>query len=343
MPVDVIGNYKSISRRRSGIFSLDLALANRGDLGIPMRTIMEIYGYSNVGKSTLSYYLGGVLTGNGNYTICDVENADREYIRKTAEHSGMNGTVKLTDSFGEKGKPISHEDMLMDMANDLYDEKVGAVILDSVGMIQPIAEASGEFGEAFMGKRAKLIAQMSRSLVNSLRNKDRPSIAIIVNHVHSIMGGRGHTTAGGETLRYATAMRMMLWPVETLTVSEDDVSALGFLVGGKVEKLRYGGRGRNFQFYIVPDYGVHVGATAMFDCFELGIAERSTTVKLDGKSLGYLKKDLLNYASDGKQRKFDPFVDALSAYEKTLMMKLEDSKKDDEESKTKATVKRTHK
>lgn len=343
MPVEVIGNYKSISRQRSGLFSLDLALANRGDLGVPMRTIMEVYGYSNVGKSTLSYYLGGVLTGKGNYTICDVENADREYIRRTAEHSGMDGVVKLTDSFDDKGKPISHEDMLMDMANDLYSEKVGAVVLDSVGMIQPIAEASGEFGEAFMGKRAKLIAQMSRSLVNSLRNKTRPSIAIIINHVHSVMGGRGHTTAGGETLRYATAMRMMLWPTETLTISDDDPTPLGFLVGGKVEKLRYGGRGRGFQFYIVPDYGVHVGASAMFDCFNLGIAERSTTVKLDGKSLGYLKKDLLTYAADGKQRKFDPFIEALAEYEKTMLMKLEDAKKGDEESKTKTTGKGAHK
>jgi len=50
----------------------------------------------------------------------------------------------------------------------------------------------------------------------------------------------------------------------------------------------------------------------------LGLAERGTTVKIDGKSLGYLKKDLLSYAAEGKQRKFDPFIEALQEYEKTL-------------------------
>lgn len=323
MTVEVIGNYSSMVRQRSGLFSLDLALSSKGELGVPMRTALEIYGHPETGKSTLCYYLAGALTQKGNVTICDLENADRNYIQRAMESTGMDGKVRLVDTVDEKGRPVPHEDMLGVMALDLYKEDTGAVILDSIGMVQPIAEAEGDFGEAFMGKRAKLVAQVSRSFVNSLRNKQRPSVALIINHVHSIMGGRGHSTAGGDTLKFAVAVRIMMWPTETITASEEDTTAIGFRVSGKTEKMRYGGKGRSFSYYIVPGYGVHVGATAMFDCFELGLAERSTTVKMDGKSLGYLKKDLLSYAATGKQRKFDPFLEKLAEYEKDIRIALE--------------------
>lgn len=327
MPVKILGGYPSITRCRSGLFSLDLALGNpQGELGIPMRTVGEIYGYTNTGKSSLSYFLSAVLTGKGQVTVCDLENADPEYVRTVMENAGMDGGVRLIDSVDAKGKPRLHEDMLGELAVSLSDEEVGATIYDSVGATTPVAEMEagqeGDLGQAFMGKRAKLVAQIVRQFVSNVRNKERPSVAFIINHVYAVMGGRGHITAGGEAPKNYSAFRLMIWPKETVTVSEEDNTALGFYVNGKVEKLRYGGRGREFGYYIVPGYGVHTGASAMFDCFELGIAERSTTVKLDGKSLGYLKKDLLAYAAEGKQRKFEPFIEKLKEYEQELLTKV---------------------
>jgi RecA/RadA recombinase len=312
MSVEITGNYPAILRKESGLFSLDLALSSRGELGIPMRSIMELYGYTNVGKSTLSYYLAGHLTEKGTVVDCDLENADRKYYQRALVNSGLSGIGHLIDSVDDKKKPIPHEVMLGDMATRFVDEETGACILDSIGAVQPLAEKEGDFGEAFMGKRAKLVAQVSRNLVNSLRNKSRPSVAFIINHVHSVIGGRGHITAGGDTLKYLAAIRIMMWTEEPF--ADDEEHPIGFLVRGKVEKLRYGGRGREFTFYIVPDYGVHAGASAMFDCFNLELAERGTTVKIGKKSLGYIKKEFLEYAAEGKQRKFAPFQEELEKY-----------------------------
>src|SRR5258706_8016434 len=142
MPVEILGEYPTIIRNRSGLFSLDLALSNKGELGVHMRTIMEVYGHPETGKSTLCYYLAGVLVGNGNSSICDVENADPGYIKDTVETAGLNGTVKLINTTNDKGKPRPHEEMLNEVAADLYDEDIGSIILDSVGMVQPLAEAS---------------------------------------------------------------------------------------------------------------------------------------------------------------------------------------------------------
>lgn len=315
MDITMSGDYPTIPRRRTGLLSFDMAVAKGYDLGMPLRTTVELYGYPNVGKSTFAYYLGGsVATPSKHMAICDLELADTDYIPKAVSASGFKGEVRMVDILGDKGKPLTHESVLMKAAALLADDEYGSLIVDSVGAIQPQAEAEGDFGEAFMGKRAKLVAQMSRAISGALRNKETPSTAIVINHVHSVMGGRGHNTAGGETLKYLSQVRIMLWTGEVF--ANDDGSALGFLVEGRVEKLRYGGRGREFQFYIVPQYGVHVGASAMFDCFTHGMAERdkSGRVKIDGKSLGYIKANMLTYAAEGKSRKFEPFIEAAASY-----------------------------
>jgi hypothetical protein len=242
---------------------------------------------------------------------------------KELENAGLDGIVRIVDVADEKGKFISHEAMLQEMVTSLEDEHTRAVVLDSIGGIVPVAEATGDFGEANMGRRAKLVAQVSRAMNAYLRVKTEPAIGIVINHVHSVIGGRGHVTAGGEALKYLAASRVMIWPTERFTeTNEHGEEPIGFLVSGKLEKLRYGGPGREFQYYIVPGYGVHEGASAMFDCFSLGLAKRDTTVKLDGKSMGYLKKDLLLYAHEGKQRKFEPFVEALKAHENSMRLRL---------------------
>lgn len=314
MPVNVIGRYPTVPRFRSGLYSLDMALSLRGEVGVPLRSMMELYGYTNSGKSTLAYYLAGRSTGKGNISICDLELADGAYIKTTTERAGLDGNVRLSDITDEKGKPVPHAKMLMNLVEDLSDEETGAIIMDSIGGIIPPTEAKGDYGEAFMGKRAQLVGQFVRGMSDVLRIKERPSLSIVINHVSQIIGGRGHSTIGGEALKFFATMRIMLWYQETFR-SPDETRATGFLVSGKVEKLRYGGRGNSFQFYITPGFGVHEGASAMFDCFEYKLAERGTTVKLDGKSMGYLNKDLLAYAETGKQRKFEPFIERLKKYE----------------------------
>src|SRR3990172_6700275 len=264
MTVKVTGNYPVLARKRTGLFSLDVAIANGAYLGYPMRTATEIYGYPNVGKSTLSYYLSAKLAESGRIVICDLEMLDRNYIEGMYNHLGFDGEVKLVDSTDAKGKPISHEIMLKDMRNSLGENGTRAAIWDSLAAGTSIAETEGDFGEAFWGKRAKLNNQVARSIGSVLKNKDEDACFFAVNHVQGVMGGKGHTTPGGEQVKFVAATRIMLWTEEVWkATSESDSDVIGFLVSGQVEKLRFGGRGKKFRFYIIPGYGVHVGASAM--------------------------------------------------------------------------------
>lgn len=326
MTVEILGTYPTLVRGRTGLFSLDMAMRDRNKIGIPMRTIMELYGYTNAGKSTLAYYLSGKLTGEGNVSVCDLEFCDREYVSSCLSTAGMNGSVKILSPTDEKGKPLSHENMLLETARDLYDEEFGATILDSVGGIVPNVEQDvllnskeKELGQAFMGKRAKLVGQFARAVTAALRNKERPSLAIVINHLHQNIGSHGHTTAGGENLKYLAASRVMIWPGETIYSDSEKSDVFGFLVRGQIEKLRYGSRGRSFQFYIVPGYGVHEGASALYDCLEYGLAESKSVVKIGDKSFGYLKANLLKLAAEGNTRRFEAFQEELLNHEKKII------------------------
>lgn len=342
--VTITGRYPTLTRVKSGLFSLDYALSHEGNLGVPLRVIMELYGYTNVGKSTLAYYLAGKIASEmgGSITNADLEMNDVAYIPYAVASSGYKGNVRMVDITDDKGKIKTHEDVLMVMAKDLLKETVSATIWDSIGATQSMAQQAvltdpkATFGEAFMGKRAKLVGDVAGALRTALIAKDTPSIAIAINHVHQVIGGRGHITPGGERLKYLAGTRIMMWSTEAFYENDDDPTspALGFRVSGQVEKLRFGGRGRKFQFYIVPGYGVHAGVTAMFDAFDLTArldtlkkkgkiredaapymtAERGARIKLDDKNLGFLKKDLLEYAAGGKRRKFYPFQDVMSRF-----------------------------
>lgn len=330
--IEIEGNYPDLERVKTGLYSLDVAASKGGDLGVPLRVILEFYGYTNSGKSTLSYFILGKIAqylqeryGSGRLGIADLEMLDKKYIHYAIGMSGHKGHVRLMDMRDEKKRPSTHEKILMDMAKYLYQEDVGAVLWDSAGAtksmveLKNVTDPKGEFGEAHMGKDAKLVTQVVSALRTVLISKETPCSAVVVNHVHGIMGGRGHTTKGGERLKFLAGLRAMIWSSENFYKGEDEKIPLGFLVRGQMEKLRFGGKGREFQFYIVPGFGVHEGVSAMFDCLELGLAEKDGQgrVKLDGKSLGYIKSDLLTYAAEGKFRKFYPFIDLIQKqYEK---------------------------
>lgn len=328
--VTITGNYPIIERKRTGLFSLDVALSDRGKLGYPMRTITEIFGYAGCGKSTLSYYLAARLSENGRVVICDLEALDRDYIEKTFKTAGFDGEVRLIDVIDEKGKPETHSSMLTNMRNEFFEEGTKAVIWDSIAAVVSDEEAKGDFGEANWGRRAKICNQVSRSLESLIKQKSDSGVVFGINHVQQIMGGKGHDTPGGGGFKYASAVRMMLWTAEKFTVSDTDLTPIGFLVSGKIEKGRYGGAGRKFNVYIIPGYGVHEGATAMFDAIDLGLAERKAVVKMNEKSLGYLNKDLLSYAYNGKKRKFYAFQEEIEKHESEMIERIAQGETDED-------------
>lgn len=319
--IEVDAEFPIIERRRTGILSLDIALSSRGILGAPGNNIYEIYGNNHTGKSTLVYYLCGALSKTGEVVLCDLDGCDPEYLRSAFACGGFQGKVKVVHYVDKKGNPRTHAEMGQEAVEALIQSKdVTCAVLDSVTAYQSQGEMVGDVGEAFMGQRAKQIGQIVRRARAGLNYK--PGYFFVVNHPYAVIGGVGHKTAGGEVLKDLAGVRISIFHKENIKDSKDE-RIIAFVVGGQVEKLRFGGKKtgntEKFTYVILPDIGLSRDLSAMFDCFTFGLASRERTVKLGDTSVGYISS-LINDARNGKTEVFEPFHEALAEYEEQYFL-----------------------
>lgn len=317
MPVEIESDEGEITRSVSGLWSLDLALANQKDIGLPLRAAYMIYGYEHTGKSTLSYFLASKVRAQGEIDVVDLEGLDKIYVKRVIGAGGFDGKVKILPMIDkETGKLRMDAEMLEELADRMLEiENLSAGVFDSISSFASTQEREGELGEAFMGRRAFDLGQFYRRVMRPLRASEKPKALFVVNHKFQVMGGMGHTTAGGQTPRNLSAVILHIQR-DSLDELPDGRSVL--ISRGEVKKLRFGGPGRTFRFAIVPDVGIHLGLTAMYDCIEEKLAERGTTLKLKGKSLGRISK-LFESAVEGKESTFEPFLEVLAKHTKGLI------------------------
>lgn len=311
LPTITEGIVPTVERYETGLWSFDRAVGNKGEYGLPLRTITELYGYEHSGKSTFAYYLLGAIRPEGKVGIVDFETSiDPEYLPVVMSKAGYTGEVKIIDyAIRKKDKKIErpHEDQAQEAAELLLEEETNGICIDSLGMWASQQEKEGDIGEAFWGKRAKAIAQFSRKCLSYLQLADQGQLVIAINHSLPTMGGRGHYTPGGVTKSFAAGVRLMMW-------RKDSDFALGaFHATIKVEKLRFGGahKKRMANVFIIPGYGISREMTAVLDCVDLKLAERGASVKIGGESAGRINTLVKAAANNKDLSRFKPFFDAL--------------------------------
>jgi RecA/RadA recombinase len=311
-------NFREIERIPTGLYSFDHSIPFQNNTGLPLNIITEIYGREHIGKSTLAYYLSGVvakhITPDGIISLCDFEGLDINYLAHAVGMGGFEGTIKTIDPIDVKGKARSHEDMLGEFVVTLKDEKTSCGIVDSIGAIQTTEEEASNLEEGFGAKRAVIVSKFVRKLNSLMRAKESPVNAFLINHAHTAVMGFGHNSSGGVALKHLAILRIFMIPSSADNIkSGDDV--LANVVEGRIEKLRYGGNGGRFKFVTIPGYGVRSNLTAVIDCIDLGIASRGSTIKMDDKSFGYFS-GLVQADLEGRLDKFEPFFEALKKHKK---------------------------
>lgn len=321
----VEGDYPTLERIKTGLYSFDMALSHGGRVGFPTKSVIEIYGNAGIGKSTLSYFLAGKRSPNGRILICDLEGLDIDYLPIATDPTGFDGIIEIIRSVDAKGKTRSHENMINELTDRVLQEEDTQVgILDSVGAILPVFEQASDIGEGFGAKRAVVVSQFARKATFTVNNKPAQPNIFVVNHSHVIIsGGMGHQTAGGVALGYLGAVRLFLRQSNTDNIKSGD-EVVAYVTNGTVEKLRYGGKGRRFKFTMVPGWGIRPRLTLLQDTVDLGLVERGSVVKIGDKSFGYISK-FVDYDLEDREDKFEPFLEALNKkqMEKLDQMKLE--------------------
>jgi RecA/RadA recombinase len=300
MSIKITGDYPDIQRIVTGFHSLDIALSNNVSKGIPL-TIYDISGYSGVGKSTFVLSLAGILASaeKKNIAISPIEELDKTLMTSVLEMQGFDGEVHIElDSNDEK----TIDALLEDIAKE--DTSVG--ILDSVGAISPIAELEADsIADVNMGRRAQLMAKLSRHILHIQRFRKSPLSFFMISHLHAIIGGRGSITSGGVVKNYLSKVRIRL------SRKEEFLKEGSYVLEGNVEKLSYGQGGRKFRVFCLAGRGLHAGLSAVIDCETLKIATRTNgVIKMGDTSYGRITK-LIEDAHAGNDKVFKPFITAL--------------------------------
>lgn len=327
MTITITGTIPKVRRLVTDLTSFDRAFENqRGDIGFPLGTIVEIFGKHSSGKSTTTYGLSGMIAQHlaCNIALLDLEGFDPDFLVDVLENVGYDGEVHCLQ--GDTDEDVM--DLLVSTVGD-KKKNYGVGILDSIGAISPIAEAEGDLGEANMGKRAKLLGQFARKATKIIRDYKDAGIQktfFVINHQLPQLGGKGTYTPGGLAKEYLSGVRIQLSVAYTGSKYEifPDMS---YVLEGEVKKNKSGMKGRKFYLFMLNGKGIHKGLTWMYDAWKLGLVTRGKTVKIGDKSVGYLK-DIVMEAHKDNEEFFIPFKTALETLG-TEKIQIEDGEESD--------------
>lgn len=306
-----------VERFVTGLYSFDRAFAdNKGNLGIPLRSIFEIAGDKGVGKTSLAFSLSGMLASKfgRNITLIDFERQSSSTIEGCLNVAGFNGDFDWVTFYLDGKNTLTSNDALNAATTKCYEDNPDFVIVDSIGAFQPEVVHEGNLGDANMGKKAWTISQwFTRTLKPLIQNKT-PNVVFYTNHVKPVFGGFKSfgpppmESSGGRAVGYLSTQSIDIKRLFGYDFSD----AGGWILEGKVDKNRDGYRGRKFYLYMQAGEGVHVGLTAMFECIIAGMAQdKGKKVVMDGVDYGKIVKIIENRHNDPAF--FNPFINALAS------------------------------
>lgn len=179
----------------TGIPGLDAVIK-----GFPVKRVTEIYGLEKVGKTTLTLMSLAALTQQKKKVIfIDVENS---FNKDRAIELGVDLNYLL----------IAKEFVLEDVAELIlqYVGKAHAIVLDSLPALIPRREAEGDFGDANIGVKAKVINELQRRITPGLYHSN--CAMIFINQLRPNMDpyGEKYITPGGFATRFAASLRLEL-------------------------------------------------------------------------------------------------------------------------------------
>jgi RecA/RadA recombinase len=311
-PVFELPENVHLPRVMTGIPKLDRILGSQNNkLGMPLRSLYEIYGPPGSLKSSLGIFMAARVNSSGVIVTADIEGGfEKEYVRSVLITAGFGGRFRLLSMIDDKDVPRFHEDVVQELADSL-DADADAAVLDSVGAVTPIAEVKGDLSDAIIGRRAKLMASLTRRALTRLMYENK--IFIAINHQHSIIGGHGFWTPGGDTLKYGASVRLRM------RAKEYGLPTGAILTEAVVTKLRYGGTRSDSQALIcgIPDFGISPEMSVVFEALQAKAATSSSKSKMsDGTYITVGKEkfkaiDLFNSAINRDRDVFKPFYDAM--------------------------------
>jgi len=210
----------------TGIIGLDAAL---GVGGIPRGKITEIYSDSGCGKSGICLQV--IANAQKQGLRCAIIDTEHALDLAVANLLGVD-VDSLFVSQPESGN-VALEVCEMLIKSGSF----GVVVVDSVAGLTPVEEIDGEYGDAVIGRMAKLMNQAMRKMTPSVNEKN---VALVfTNQIRDNIGAFGYQettiTPGGKALKFFSSVRVELKRIQQV---KDGDNIVGHRVKCKVVKNR---------------------------------------------------------------------------------------------------------
>lgn len=167
--------------------------------GWPKGHIVEIYGGENSGKTTLCYHAIAEAQKSG--IVCAMVDAEHRVDPQYAKALGVNIDELLFC------QPYSGEDCLDSVYGLLKSGDIGLIVVDSIDAIRPKQEDEGDFGDAYVGKHAKLMGEGLRTFSRMRGN----CCMLFTNQIRENPGkmfGNPEYTPGGRAMKFYASIRL---------------------------------------------------------------------------------------------------------------------------------------
>lgn len=320
---EIVGEYPSIERVVTGLWSLDRALSDKSNVGFPITTY-ELTGFGGIGKSTFASSILGMVGAHYKKDIvyAPIEPIDRDLLSDILDSVKFSNKCHIVSG-------ATDEDIVDAFCEKLGDENFAGGVFDSLTAISPIAEMESSSADMNMGRRARLSGVLARKLVHLNRFRQSPVATILISHVATAMSmtptNTGSSTTGGETKKNLSKVRIKLRKMPEPTMTELEENA--YVIEGAVEKFNFGKDKRKFYCVVLGGYGIHVGLSAVYDCKMLKLASFGKSVTLNGEKYGNIRS-LVQKAHEGETEVFQPFIEALKNPSKVSKAQSEDSEEE---------------
>ena len=283
---------KDVKTISSGSLGLDYSL---GIGGYPRGRIVEIYGPSAAGKSTLTLHaIAECQKGGGIAAFIDAEHAlDLKYARRL----GVNTEDLLFSQpdYGEQALDIVLEIVKANI--------VDLVVVDSVAALTPKSEIDGDMEQRHVGLQARMMSQALRKLTAVVSKTD--TCLIFINQIREKVGvvwGSNEVTPGGRGLKFYCSVRVDVRRVSSIKKGD---SILGNRVKAKITKNKLAPPHRECQFDIVFGKGINSDGDLLDISVDYGLVEKSGSwFSYKGIQLGQGRDAAIKYINeDGALKK----------------------------------------
>ena len=187
----------NVERMTTGFIPLDIKLKG----GYPKGRIIEVYGPESSGKTTL--LLHAIAEAQQRGEICAFIDMEHAFDPAYAEKVGVDVDALIFS------QPDNGEQALEIIDALVRTGDVSIVILDSVAAMKPKSEIEGDYGDANVGKHARLMSQAMGKL-KGIVSKSNTTLFFInqLREKIGVMFGSPETTTGGNSLKFFASVRI---------------------------------------------------------------------------------------------------------------------------------------